>query len=293
MARQQIMSSVLKAPLLGGTFLVGVACLAPPSDAYGNELFRDNFDTGALSPAQNGVSWDGSVSTSVSDDIARSGTHSLKFAYSPGPPDDDSWAEQRFNLPDMPDIWLDWYQYFPNGTEGIGPRWMHRNAPGPNNNKFLRLWYGDELSPGLRVGASFDNPLSSDDAIICEFTKSGKGGMGKFCLAGARGVTDFIPRSLTRGTWHRITWHIKVATSANNDGIIDLWIDGHKVMEDHRADIFPVDAPADNYFQAGYLMGWANSGFDERSYTYIDDFVISDSPIALIVPRAPILHEIQ
>ncbi len=30
-----------------------------------------------------------------------------------------------------------------------------------------------------------------------------------------------------------------------------------------------------NFFRNGYLMGWANTGFDATTFVYIDDFTIS------------------
>jgi hypothetical protein len=35
----------------------------------------------------------------------------------------------------------------------------------------------------------------------------------------------------------------------------------------------------DNFIQHGYLLGWANSGFNKASSTFIDDVVIAGFPI--------------
>jgi hypothetical protein len=66
----------------------------------------------------------------------------------------------------------------------------------------------------------------------------------------------------------------KVPTAANNDGVIQIWVDG--VLASNKTNLpgYPPDGIG-NYFESGYLLGWANSGFQEGQSMFIDDVSIS------------------
>jgi hypothetical protein len=71
---------------------------------------------------------------------------------------------------------------------------------------------------------------------------------------------------------------VRLATAANNDGVIEMWVDGVKTINNTTLPLYP-DYGIGNYMRNGYLMGWANSGFSATSNTYIDDVIISGVPI--------------
>jgi len=234
--------------------------------------FQDNFESGDLSKpgwgSSNGMSDSIPV---VSPDIARNGTFSLKFTFI-GNASGDAWSEQRFGFGEqLTEVYLQWYQYFPNGTEGLGAKYKHRFVTGPDNNKFLRLWDASYRDYKVKLGWSLDSTGNPEvEAMITEYGVNGSN-FGKHGN-GWRTPTD---ESLL-GRWVRFQVHVKLATVANNDGVMEMWVDGVKVIENTTFPIYP-SGGIGNYLANGYFMGWSNSGFDETTFTYIDDFVISDS----------------
>lgn len=78
---------------------------------------------------------------------------------------------------------------------------------------------------------------------------------------------------LNKGAWNRIRLRLKAASSRTaSDGVVNMQINGTTVLsittaKFHNAYSSPVDAVLRN----GYFMGWANSGFTEKTVFFIDD----------------------
>ena len=86
--------------------------------------------------------------------------------------------------------------------------------------------------------------------------------------------------SISTGAWHEFVFHGKLATwtggSPNNDAVIEAWMDGTQFFSSYPlAAILSGTTEADNYFNDGYLMGSANSGFTDDTALYIDNLVMS------------------
>jgi hypothetical protein len=256
-----------------------VVTVVAPGDPY----FEDDFETCSLRKSANarGFQWRDSQghpgeSPVVSRELARSGRCSLKFTFLPGPAGDDAWSEQRFRLgKKMSEIYLQWYQYYPSGREEpfVGPRFHHRDDTGPDNNKYLRLWDEDYGQYRVKLGFSTMPIGNGDSKLITEFGTNRKG-------VGPR-RSHFDPRAISdarRGRWLKIQVHVRLATAANNDGVIEMWVDGVKTISNQRLPIYP-SGGVGNYLRHGYLMGWANSGFAATGVTFIDDVIISAVPI--------------
>ncbi len=287
--------SKIRGFLLAGLALVG-------SHSFAADLFTDSFESGNLSHTENSVKWESGAYTSVTTSVAHTGTHSLLFAYAAG---DDSWAEQRFNLgKDYTEVYIEWYAYYPSGKEGnLGPRFAHSAASGPKNNKFLRIWKGD-TSDGdegyskfyVKLGASTDLSASGtgDERIYGEYGTDG-GGMGPNGPTGsgtyAGGGESFITDTY-RGRWINMKVHVKVASAANNDGVIEIWRDGALISSVKNLAIYPSGGTG-NALNVGYLMGWANAGFAQNTNMYIDDVRISTSGTAAATPSPPTSVSVQ
>lgn len=80
-----------------------------------------------------------------------------------------------------------------------------------------------------------------------------------------------------RGRWILVEWRVHGDDGTGN-GLLQIWFDSELVIDEQE---IAVDgAPCGtNTFLNGYLMGWANSGFDEETFVYIDDVAFSDSRI--------------
>lgn len=246
--------------------------------------FTDNFDNCVLDRTGNtlGFKWGGASGGDgedpvVTNQFARSGSCSLKFTFVGGAAGDDAWSEQRFSFgKKLSEVYIQWYQYFPSGYDArpLGPRFAHRNDTGPDNNKLLRLWDDDYSNYRVKVGMSTLPTSGGDSQIFPEFgtNKSGVGQNG--ARADLQGITD-----ARRGRWVRIQVHVRLASVFNNDGIIEMWVDGVKTFTNTTLPLYPTGGVG-NYLRNGYLMGWANSGFTSTSVTFIDDITISGVPIS-------------
>ena len=251
----------------------------PPTEPY----FSDDFESCGLSKpaATPGFGWKASLGgasqrPTVTSAIAHSGTCSLKFTFAAGNEGMDAWSEQRFVLGKrLGELYIQWHQYWPDGTEtpSVGPKFHHRQDKGPNNNKFLRLWDEDYRHYRVKLGFSTMPKPNGDSEMMTEFGTNERG-VG---VSGTRGDGRAITAA-RRGRWVKIQVHVRLATGANNDGVIEMWLDGVRTIGNFSLRLFPGSIAA-NYLRNGYLMGWANSGFSQQTSTYIDDVIIAGYPI--------------
>lgn len=87
----------------------------------------------------------------------------------------------------------------------------------------------------------------------------------------------YVRQDVDKGKWHEWIIHMKLASEAGaSDGVVEMWKNGLKEMEYLHLNNY---TPGSNYFSEGYIQGYANSGFAEDTNIYIDDFVVSTSPI--------------
>lgn len=242
-------------------------------------LFEDGFESQELQTVSNNIAWGASTSTQVSNTHAKKGSYSLKFTFPATDETRDSWSEQRFSLgKPYKDIWLSYDIRIPEN-------YYHRDpAEGGSNNKgFIMLWSGNYSEPsGPLLGTEFwpEADGSSNSSIRLY-------GVG-FDKHYWNTCADIIKIS-DRGQWIKVTVHIKYASAANNDGIVQLWktySDG-KIERACNITDGAWYAPNANGFDSGYLLGWSNSGFAEATEFYIDNFVVSETSL-MNAPLPPV-----
>ena len=228
-----------------------------------------NFDAGTLVFASGDATWGGSTQTSVSTTQKVSGTHSLKFAFV-GHPTDDDRAEQRFSIgSNVTQLWVDFQLYVPSN-------YVHRDGPSSDNNKFFRLW-GDDYNAANKVGCS-TYLESSESRIYYEYvyyTYTNQVGRGPGGVPGARSdPVDFATGDYVSmvGTWTRIRLHFKMPTAAQTDGEFRMWY-GNTLVETFTSIPGKYDS-AIPYWNTGYFLGAANSGFTDNTDFFIDDVVL-------------------
>ncbi|RZO64910.1 MAG: hypothetical protein EVA89_03350 [Sandaracinaceae bacterium] len=240
-----------------------------------NLLFFDDFESADRSHSENGVAWRGASAggggdaVDVTGERAASGAHALRFTFGGGGPEDDAFAEQRFTLGELrEELWIGFRIYFPDGSEPGENRYVHRDLPsGPENNKLLRLWA--PTYDGFKWGASMW-PSPTGQSYVGGITRGS-------CVAGPgpiRGTDGFAMTDAHLGRW--MLWEIHVrGDDGSGNGVFELWVDGALIAS--HTDIAIDGAPcAPNAFIDGYLLGWANSGFDVDTHVYIDDVAIWD-----------------
>lgn len=243
----------------------------PPCVPGDEAVFFDGFESGDLSHTEGGVAWTASTSTQVSDAIVHTGDHALRFRFGPGALDEDAFAEQRFTLGvERPELHAQYWLYLPDGSEPGHVAYEIREPEGPDNNKFFRVWH-DEYSGPFKWGASL---RGSDDGVARLFGETRRGcDIGVGAISG--GESWVLPADIL-GRWVLVRWHVRGDDGSGN-GLLRIWLDGRLVIDDH--DLTIEGAPCgDNVFLHGYLLGWANSGFDAETFAYIDDVAFSEQP---------------
>lgn len=244
--------------------------VAPPPPASG-QLFTDTFESGGFSTRQNGVWWSSTPWAEVTNAIAHTGSKSVRFRQG----ESREWAEMRFSgLPRMPEVFVQFYLYMPSGLEQpyVGPRVTVPNNHG--NDKFFRLWGGNPES--IRYGASTWDANDGTSSLGIEYRYNdghemwlmGEG------VAGIPKLRGFIGSPAYQGRWVEVRIRCKVASPANNDGVIQVWIDRTLALNATALASYAWGGVA-NYFEDGYLLGWANNGFPTGQNMYLDDFTVS------------------
>lgn len=254
--------------------------------------FSDSFEqdsTGSNPRGSNSIfDWTDSYLVKVSDERAYSGSKSLAFSFE-GSPDlaADAMSEQRFSLDKKyTDLWFRYKLWVPEN-------YFHRAPEGPSNNKGLLMLWGDSYSGySPTVSLHFERKGSTGESYL----------YSSWRVNGATAFNFFDPATLSaggdlanapvgismsdRGTW--IDWVINVRAStipvASNDwrsgegnGVVRVWKNGSLILNISNAHNYYDGSSSDaggsgDGWNAGYLIGWANSGFNEDTTLNIDDF---------------------
>lgn len=259
-----------------------------PTPTGATPVFADGFDTGARSGAQGGYGWtytqngDNGDAVGISSTVARSGSYSMKFTFG-GNADlcDDAFSEQRFTLGEnLPEVWFEYYVFMPAGGTAAGPKLYHRTPScaalnDPNgidtNNKFFALWDLDYRNKHVLALAQFRRSKVSADGdsflegLWCTDTIP-------WCNTGA--IWDPAFTDANKGRWVQVRIHARVADSKTaSNGVFQIWFDGALRLDVQNIPM-AASAGGNNWFRNGYLMGWANSGFNQTTSIYLDDFKI-------------------
>lgn len=243
-----------------------VCCLLSAT-AWGSRIAGDNFENGMLAkPLWVDKAWVG-----VTNVQACSGKWSAGFHFRGSKdPTKDTTAELRFDLGKAyRDLWFSYSLYIPKN-------YHLRNG---KNNKFFRLW-GTDYSDPEKIGASTygNRPFDGFALLTCEWNATG-GGMGE---AGSK-CANFIAAG-DLGTWMRIMVHVEAATP-DVKGTLQIWKNGDLIIDNtHKMDLYK-DGGVHAY-RYGYLLGWANTGFDEDVDLYIDDVLFGTTQSDVVVAKA-------
>lgn len=246
--------------------------------ANADVLFQDDLESGNLDKRSNGFGWSGSRGMEgevpkVSSDISHSGNRSLKFTFRGKPSGEDSWSEQRFDFGrNLSEVYIRYYIYFPDGTEGLGAKYVHRDDKGGDNNKFFRIW--DEDYSKFNVKAGFSTLPSGSSPYIFPEKGINAVGVGNYSMP----HNNLQINNTRLGQWMEVRMHFKTDDGSRN-GIIELSFDGEPAVEVRNVKLYPEDA-SKNYFKHAYFFGWSNSGFLKTTHVYIDDLIVSDTPIS-------------
>jgi hypothetical protein len=207
------------------------------------------------------------------------GNCALRFSYPATPDlgngDSDSWLEHRVWLGGRyKDVWVayDWY---------VPENYCHRNAVGGDNNKWIRFFTGDGNPPSFAITMETNTHATAPNC--------GTSYLRRFQIRGQWFGSEWQPADQTVNTsqrnnmvgpgtlmspgWHRIGHRISLSSVYGaTDGRLETWVDG-VLLRGLDWPLWNSDgmAPGMDLF---YLMGWSNSGWDERTTFWIDNLEI-------------------
>lgn len=145
-----------------------------------------------------------------------------------------------------------------------------------HNNKFFVLWQGmyGHVNSGNAMNLStwFLNRGSST-LSYSPAKDHGEWNPGHF-----DSNTVMFDKVKDAGRWLEIIIHIKVSDQKNNNGVVAVYKDGIPVLE--VTNLPNYSRLGYNYFTDGYILGWANTGYWERTTFYVDNIVFSTGKIS-------------
>lgn len=249
-----------------------------------NTWFDDDFSRSngcGRRASDRGFGWS-SVSTgdpdtvSVVRDPASPSGCALAIIYQ-GNPDlaDDAWAEQRFTLGKVDGASL--REVFVGFVLSTPRNYVHRDAKGPDNNKLLRLWDQNYSGSVFHVGMSAIRKPAGGSQLTAEFKQDGHTGNYK------SGPWNPI---FTPGKADTIGFYVRTSSGVNvPDGIIRIWWNRELKLDRSNLRLANVSkGPGFNGIGNGYLLGWANSGFTERTEFHVWRFLMAPAPLPWFLP---------
>jgi hypothetical protein len=195
-------------------------------------LLFDNFDSGSYSGPQNGIEIFNEAFAPVGSETSQSGAYAVRCRH-------DFGHRAKRNLEvgldlngHYPEIWLQYDLY-------IHPNYSHESAlSGTSNNKGFLTAFERDIAGGQSRSAAY---IDSQGMILGNTFWPSSGGQSYLsCMAwGAIGIDTHNVEDINQfntinygnciasdsfGEWLTITCHYKLASSANNDGVIEVWI---------------------------------------------------------------------
>jgi hypothetical protein len=247
---------------------------ATPSSAV--PAYATSFEDGSL-VGNSFLSWGTPKQTAVTTDNPRTGTHSLRFSY----PDGGSFAEQRWTITPVRELWFEYWVYFPDGTEGLGTAAYAHDVPpsGSNNNK---LWKVAERHSGAAVTALLECRPGSVVSAASNVISAGRPMWGK--PDDGVGSNNYgMPTNLgvvndeDLGVWRRWRFHLKVSDEGASNGAWEMWKDDTLLISDtsiaNDASVY-----SEAFWIEGYFFGANNAEVNADTYIWMDDlkFYTSD-----------------
>ena len=257
--------------------IIVVAALSTAAGVvFAAPLVNESFENGMPSSVPGVLSWCpergnvyvGSDPIDGSRVIPYQGQLSLAMVHRGKEDGQDSSNECRFNtFASTDEVWVSFNFRVPDN-------FYHRSQDSSANNKWFVLWTDEYESQGLTVAFEYWPDGSGGSRLAYRWVRNGDR------VPGHQGHSQFIRVPEDRGKWMHFVMHVKRASSStSSDGVIQTWIrrEGASTYTKlHDVNNAPLSVSGmSQTFNSGYLMGWANSGFDQDTKFYVDNFVLS------------------
>lgn len=273
--------------------VAGAASRHYGSGAGGSPLFEDNFSSGDLTHTDNGFGWDGTTNVAVVSSTLCGGTYAARFTFGPDTTEvnDDSTAELRFEFGSVhTDIWVGYMLHIPSN-------YVHRWSPGGNNKGWCTMWDagGDTTygNPHVGIEPNFwdvGDGTSKGSVYIFGQSTLGQANGGGGTHLGPTENPEYFPNgngiieAADFGKVLEVVIHYKYATSANNNGVAEIWKRRRTptTLAIESSWIKITDIQDGEWYAAGqegfgycYILGWANSGFTDETLLHLGNFWIA------------------
>ena len=222
------------------------------------------------------------------------GAHVFRIRFASKPAGEIHFA----GLPDVEDLHIEQHIYMPSGTETphVGDLLTATVDGKSANDKLLRVrgvYEPARKSYSVAYGASTWPRTPSGPAYIgTEYLRTTSISPYAVNLIGEQGsyfgknnrqpAGGFLGASAYAGVWTRLRFRCKVATAANNDGVLQIWVNDTLALS--RTDM-PTYAGlfgpgVNNFFRSGYLWGWQNNAGRPTGLLYVDNIRFSTGGFA-------------
>jgi len=236
--------------------------------AYSDVIAEDDFESGRFASVWGSLT---SVSLVELPSSTKRQGNAMRFVFKGGNSTADSFSEARFDLGrEYMQLTIEFDMYVPSNY------YHRRPADNTNNNKFFRLWTKtyDDLE---KVGASMLTE-GGGSTIGSDYRKAVDKGQSTAVLNEGGFIT-----SEDKGRWMAVRIDVKAPTDSSL-GSIRIYKNGRLHLNDSS---IKNHVPGSQGYRYGYLLGWANSGFDEDTIIYIDNVRFLDRVAARPLPPIP------
>lgn len=261
----------------------------------GTTIFTDDFASLDFAHSQSGIAYTSHPDVDIVAASPIAGRPAARFFMraddNVGPPHYDAIAELRLQVtnpaaPVYPELWTDYLLHIP-------VNYRHRVHPNPefssNNKGFLYAWdrggSSTYESSHVAIGTNFwPNGDAQETSLFTQHS------FGSAHPAGIHYWHNLYPQYYPHGTAIieaadygkvlHIVCHNKYASPANNDGVSEIWkrrLNADTLLPESGW-IKLLDIQDGAWYSAGqegfgtwYILGWANSGFDEDTYLHVTD----------------------
>lgn len=259
----------------GGFQAAGLASAPPPSS--GGAFFEDSFESGDLSKTttSDGSTWEWiAPALSVDSGDATDGTQSVSMVFGPDADESDSSAQLNFDFGKaLSEVWVEYDLYIPSNFN-------HRSQASVTNNKFFQFNFDGSTYQALTIEYVEGGGGYSDLKRFLSASETPGGSINWPTDAQVNPtVENFIgvgaAYTMNPGNWYQIRVHFKSSTDGtSDDGTAELFVDGTLIKS---LDWAYWNISTSGQVNGGYVLGYANSGFDSATEFRVDNFKCYDS----------------
>lgn len=207
--------------------------------------------------------------------------NTLSFIYGPEPDHNPNWSEQRFTIPlEARQLQMSYDLFVPDNY--IAPERNHKN---------FVLWSGEYGKVNANISVSSEDWGRDSGATPSIYIGADGNNYG-------HNMNSERPLFMENndGEWHHIHVYLELSEGEGDYGRFEIFKDGRFITGTHHPQIESDDPPTEeqihyatrgNYIDRGYLLGWSNGDFTEKTVFCIDNFSMKSNQTISQTTTAP------